>query len=437
MTTTFKPYPKYKPSGVEWLGDIPQHWEVMPCRAVVVERDTRNTDGGVDAYLSLMANRGIIPYEEKGDIGNKKPEDLTKCKLVMKGDFVINSMNYYIGSYGVSPYNGVCSPVYVVMTPLPSVDHRYAFRIFENKQFQQLAQTFGNGILEHRRSIGWDILKTMRVAVPMVEEQSVIANFLDSETSKIDETIKELEASIGLLNEEKTSLINEYVTGKINPETGKPYPKYKPSGVEWLGEIPEHWKTNRLQRLARIQTGNTPKKSDASSYAEEGTPWVKPDDLASLQPIRATKEYLSDDGLKLGRPVPAGSVLVCCIGSVGKVGFSDTQVTTNQQINALTFDDNNTCPRFAIYMIIASECEHVRKANKNVVLILNGTHQGSIQLPSPPLTDQIAIGKFLDEAIAKTNSLISEKESLIESLKEYRTSLIHEAVTGKIDLRKV
>ena len=108
-------YPEYKESGAEWLGPIPSHWEAEPCRHFVVEQTAKNENAGNQAYLSLMANVGIIPYEEKGDVGNKKPEDLSKCKLVSKGDLVINSMNYGIGSYGLSDLNGVCSPVYIVL----------------------------------------------------------------------------------------------------------------------------------------------------------------------------------------------------------------------------------------------------------------------------------------------------------------------------------
>ena len=110
-----KPYPKYKDSGVEWIGEVPAHWDVVRGDVVLMESRTKNDPIVSENYLSLMANIGIIPYGDKGDVGNKKPEDLSKCKLVSPGDFIINSMNYAIGSYGVSRYFGVCSPVYVVM----------------------------------------------------------------------------------------------------------------------------------------------------------------------------------------------------------------------------------------------------------------------------------------------------------------------------------
>ena len=133
----YQKYTEYQDSGIEWLGDIPSHWQSVPCRGVVEHIVEKNTDNALSNYLSLMANVGVIRYEDKGDIGNKKPEDLSKCKIVRKGQLVINSMNYSIGSYGMSPYDGICSPVYIVLQSLSGVYlERFAVRIFENSFFQ-------------------------------------------------------------------------------------------------------------------------------------------------------------------------------------------------------------------------------------------------------------------------------------------------------------
>ncbi|MCP1675657.1 hypothetical protein J2T57_002807 [Natronocella acetinitrilica] len=117
---TFPAYPEYKDSGVLWLGQVPAHWRVVPTRAFVEESDRRNDEGGRE-YLSLVAGRGVIPYADKGDVGNKKPDDLSKCKVVESGDLVLNSMNYGIGSFGISQYTGVCSPVYIILRARPEV----------------------------------------------------------------------------------------------------------------------------------------------------------------------------------------------------------------------------------------------------------------------------------------------------------------------------
>jgi len=252
---SFPRYPAYKDSGVEWLSQVPAHWEVEPCRAVFTERSDRNDPLVSEDYLSLMANVGVIPYAEKGDVGNKKPEDLTKCKLVFAGDLVINSMNYGIGSYGLSSLTGVCSPVYIVLKPkLERIEERFAFRILENKAFQGFAQSHGNGILEHRAAINWDILKGIGVPLPPVAEQQAILGFLDRETAKIDALVAEQEQLITLLKEKRQAVISHAVTKGLDPSV-----PMKDSGVEWLGEVPEHWQVCTLRRLIkRIEQGWSP-----------------------------------------------------------------------------------------------------------------------------------------------------------------------------------
>lgn len=217
VTKGLNPKAPMKDSGVEWLGKVPDHWEVLPCRAFLNERDERNNDYRSDYYLSLVAGRGVIPYDEKGDIGNKKPEDLGKCKHVREGDFVINSMNYGIGSYGVSRYDGVCSPVYIVVTPIEARTRPgFAFRVLENKWFQQYAQSFGNGILAHRCAIGWDVLKNIKAGLPPENEQLDILRYLDEQTSRFESLIAEAEKQVNLLKERRSALISAAVTGQID-----------------------------------------------------------------------------------------------------------------------------------------------------------------------------------------------------------------------------
>lgn len=206
-----------KDSGVEWLGKVPAHWDVGRGNAILVECRSKNDPLVSEYYLSLMANVGIIPYEEKGDVGNKKPEDLTKCKLVSPGDFVINSMNYAIGSYGVSRYSGVCSPVYVVMRHIEeAADPKFIDLILSNSSYQNYAQSFGTGILDHRRAIGWDEIKAIRIPLPPLAEQSEIAEWAIKQRDRVDMLIAKTEHSIALLREHRTALITAAVTGKID-----------------------------------------------------------------------------------------------------------------------------------------------------------------------------------------------------------------------------
>src|SRR5690606_6468282 len=239
-------------SGVEWLGKVPASWTILSCRGIVQNKVDKNEGAIEQNYLSLLANVGVVTYEEKGDVGNKKPEDLSKCKIVRRGNLVINSMNYAIGSYGMSDHDGVCSPVYIVLEPITNIiERRLALRIFENKYFQKYLSTFGNGILEHRAAIGWDDIKNAYVAIPPFIEQQAILSFLDHETAKIDALIEKQQQLIQLLKEKRQAVISHAVTKGLNPNA-----PMKDSGIEWLGEVPAHWDVACLRWFIKIASGD-------------------------------------------------------------------------------------------------------------------------------------------------------------------------------------
>jgi len=431
---SFPRYEHYKDSGVEWLGDVPAHWEVLPCRAIVHERTAKNDDAICQDYLSLMANVGIIPYEEKGDVGNKKPEDLSKCKIVTRGDFVINSMNYGIGSYGLSNYDGVCSPVYIVMKPQDSVvESRFAFRIFENRAFQTYAQSFGNGILEHRCAINWDILKGIGVGVPPKGEQQSILSFLDRETAKIDALIAEQQRLVALLAEKRQAVISHAVTKGLNPDA-----PMKDSGIEWLGEVPAGWEIVALKRVASIRYGI----GEPPPYQSEGTPLIRATNVHA--------GYLHPEGLVYVNPedIPEkrivwlypGDIIVVRSGAytgdsaIIPDGFGDCIAGFDMVLRC----GEEVVPKFIQYALLSRylkegqiDLEKMRAAQPH----LNAEELGSCSLVLPDPFEQAAIAAFLDTETAKLDTLTAEAQRAIALLQERRTALISAAVTGKIDVR--
>lgn len=211
------------------------------------------------------------------------------------------------------------------------------------------------------------------------------------------------------------------------------YDAYKDSGVEWLGDIPQDWGILPLKYLATVQTGNTPSKTSPLNFStSEGTPWVKPDELNEFVKIHSTKEFITAKGISEARVIPANSVLVCCIGTIGKMGVSGTILTTNQQINSLIFG-KYTHFDYAKYVVFTSKPQHERLANGNVVSILNASSQKTIKLPVPPLPEQTAIANFLDQKTAEIDQAIALKTELIERLKEYKQITIQHAVTRGLD----
>ena len=203
----------------------------------------------------------------------------------------------------------------------------------------------------------------------------------------------------------------------------------KDSGIEWIGEIPEGWKIAPLKRFAAIQTGNTPSKtSDANYYAANGIPWIKPDNLGYSDPILTTSEYLTQEGAYHARIMPPNTVFVCCIGSLGKVGFSSTSCACNQQINALVFNDLMFW-KYGYYLTIAQESQYLFFGNGNVLQIINSTNQSNIACVLPSLENQRLIVYYLDSICSAIEVLISKTRSSIEEYKKLKQAVITQAVT--------
>ena len=238
MIGTPYPYPKMKDSGIPWLGEVPEHWRLPRLGALLRERGETNGDGQVSEVLSVLRERGVIPYAEKGNIGNKKSEDITRYKVVKPDDIVVNCMNVIIGSVGLSRYTGCLSPVYYVLTRRSEHDHpRYLNAYFQTKPFQESLVRIGNGILAHRMRIPMELLKCEPFPLPPPPEQAAIVRFLDHADRRIRRYIRAKQKLVKLLEEQKQALIHQIVTRGLDPNV-----RLKPSGVEWLGDVPEHWR---------------------------------------------------------------------------------------------------------------------------------------------------------------------------------------------------
>ena len=216
----------------------------------------------------------------------------------------------------------------------------------------------------------------------------------------------------------------------------KKYSNYKDSEIEWIGEIPEDWEVKKIKQVSKIETGNTPPKSDEENYEGGIYLWVKPDELNGLEPIRETKEKLSEKGKQFSRVVPEGSVLVCGIGTIGKIGVAGTELSTNQQINTVVFINEKFESSYGKYLMSSLEPEFWRRSNKVVVSILNKTKQGDIKIPLPSNPEQIQIADFLDDKTEKINKVIENKKKQVDLLKEQKkitiTTVTHQGFNNKI-----
>lgn len=439
---SFPAYPAYKNSGSDRLGDVPAHWEVVPCRAIVDECVEKNSLGRITEYLSLMANIGIIRYEDKGDIGNKKPDDLSKCKIVKKGDLVINSMNYGIGSYGLSSLDGICSPVYIVLDPRDDViQERFALRIFEEKEFQAFAQSFGNGILAHRSAIGWDDLKNILVALPPLPEQTLLSNFLDHETARIDALIEEQQRLIELLKEKRQAVISHAVTKGLDPTV-----PMKDSGVEWLGEVPVHWELTAVKYVVKgMSQGWSPQ---CDNYPAEDGEWgvlkvgcVNGGMFNPAENKRLPDELEPDAGLVIKQ----GDLLISRANTRELVGSAAVAVSDypwlmlcdklyRLRLNAervapefLALYFGSSAPRSQIELAASGASDSMQNISQSVVM--------DMSLTLPPLSEQKVILQCLGDTLKISDELVAEVTNQRCLLQERRSALISAAVTGKIDVR--
>ncbi|EFH72679.1 restriction endonuclease S subunit [Vibrio cholerae RC385] len=433
------PYSEYKESRVPWLGKIPSHWKLLPCRAIVDNQVEKNDSGKIEEYLSLMANIGVVRYEEKGDVGNKKPEDLTKCKLVKQGNLVINSMNYAIGSYGMSPFNGVCSPVYIVLEPKEQiVERRYALRLFENKPMQKHLAQLGNGILQHRAAIKWDDIKPQAVPVPPLEEQRAILYFLDRETQRIDSLIAEKLTFIKLLKEKRQALISHIVTKGLNPNV-----EMQDSGIEWIGQVPKHWGISKVRYLGQCQNGI----NIGGEFFGHGTPFVSYGDVynnTSL-PEKVQGLVLSTEKDRDNYSVIAGDVLFTRTSeTIEEIGFSAVCKSTIEQAVFAGFlirfrpDEGNLEVGFSEYYFRNEKLRAFFAKEMNLVTRASLSQDLLKKMPVllPPIDEQNEIANYLQAECNKFSEIFAETEKTILLLKERRTSLISAAVTGKIDVRE-
>lgn len=429
----YKAYTEYKDSGVEWLGDIPTHWQLIPCRAAVSHVVDKNNDGKIQNYLSLMANVGVIRYEDKGDVGNKKPDDLTKCKIVKKGQLVINSMNYGIGSYGMSPFDGICSPVYIILEPRGNVLKRYALRIFENTPFQKHLATFGNGILEHRSAIKWDDIKGQVIPLPSKDEQKTILKFLDHETAKIDNLIEKQQHLIELLNEKRQAVISHAVTKGLNPDV-----PMKDSEVEWLGEVPEHWIIKRLKHISpKVGVGLV---INPSTYTkDEGVYFIFGGDVKEFGfDLTKTRRISPQDSNKLlpsrlnSRDLVSVRVGYPGITSVVTDDLEGSNCASIIIIRRGSYNSDWLCAAMNVWV-----------GRQQVDLASYGAAQKQFNVsdaiefifPVPSINEQNDIADFVQKTLSKFDDLTQKALKQIELLQERRTALISAAVTGKIDVR--
>lgn len=425
-------YEAYKDSYSDYSGLIPCEWKLIPIRAIFEERNEKNTGPKTDHILSVTRDRGVIPYDEKGAIGNNKSEDIERYKLVYENDLVINKMNVVIGSLGLSKYFGALSQVYIVLRPkTKSFNIRYYAYLFHNEPFYKSLIRYCTGIMELRESLNKEQFKQLYLPFPTFEEQTLIANFLDKKTAQIDDAIAIKEQQISLLKERKQIIIQQAVTQGLDPNV-----PVKDSGVDWIGKIPAHWEVLPLTKYStRVDyRGKTPEKVELGRF------------LLTAKNIKngyidydASKEYIREEQyekvMSRGKP-RIGDLLFTTEAPLGSTALvDDTSVAIAQRLILFRLSRRFVSGYVNLYMQTTMFQNFLQKLGTgSTALGIKASKFCFLKLVTPPEKEQLSIFQFSEKVSNETNSAIAVLHQQIDKLKEYKTALINSAVTGKIKI---
>ena len=441
-----KSYPNYKPSGIEWIDDVPVHWEVLPNRAIFVEVNEQNWPD--EQMLSVTIVNGVIRQEELLENTSKKDSsrlDKAAYKLVQPGDIAYNKMRAWQGAVGASEYRGIISPAYVVQRPRNGNNSHYLHHLLRTPAFSKEAERWSYGITSDMWSLRPEHFKMIYTCVPPLPEQTAIVRFLDHADRRIQHYIRVKQKLIALLEEQKQAIIDQAVTGQIDVRTGQLYPAYKPSGVEWLGDVPVHWEVRRLRTVAEMRVSNVDKHTKEDELPVRLCNYVDVyQNDCITQGIPFMKATASQDEIERFR-LKQGDVLIT----------KDSEAWDDIGVPALVTepaDDLISGYHLALlrplsqmlgtYLARTLQSKAVARQfhiSAKGVTRYGLTHAGIqlVNLPLPPLSEQTAIVAYLDKTIAAIDTSISRTFRQMELLQEYRPRLIADVVTGKLDVREV
>lgn len=423
-------YQNYKTTNIKWTDQIPVDWSEIPLRKVFEDVKNTNTNGDHIRMLSLVKDIGIIPYEERGNQGNKSSEKLEKYKIVEKGDFVINKMNAVLGSLGISEYEGLVSPVYYVLRNRNEDEFvsRYFELIFKTRSVQRFLRTMSKGIMEIRESVDWAELKNMALPLPSIEDQRSIVEYVNRVDKLTRDFIKQKQKYIELLKEYKQSKINELVTKGLDPNV-----KMKDSGIEWLGQIPEHWEVRRIKDLFSINTESLSETTDPEykllylDIGNNGQGKIK--HLQSL--------LFKNAPSRARRVVHSGSIILSTVRTyLRSISFFESPP---QNLIASTgyavLDIRNNDYRGGYFYSLLQSSYFIDKVVAESVGVsypaINTTKLSSIKIAfTSKLEEQLLITKEVAHINQQIGMLISKAQNQIKIIRKYRQSLIYELVTG-------
>lgn len=423
---------KMKDSGIEWIGEIPEKWEVTPLYMCFTERRNKNRLGKEKNLLSL--SYGHIVQKNIEAKGGLLPESFTTYNIIEPGDIIIRPTDLQNDKRslrtGLSNEHGIITSAYIDLKPLKNVNSNYYHYLLHSYDIQKVFYNMGNGV---RQGLNYSEFSKLRVLAPESIEQQQIANFLDRKTTEIDELIDKINIEIDTLKQYQSSVITQAVTKGLDPNV-----QMKDSGIEWIGEIPETWKTIKIKYLVdKLERGTAPK------YTE----------LYETQVVNQatfSKGFFDKSNMRYST-IPASQsrgllqyqdVLVASTGGgvLGKVHYfiEHEEFVADSHVTIVRFIAQKLIPKFGYYYLstLYDVFNNVMaQGSTNQIELKRDTFANSF-IPFPRIEEQRVIVDYLDQKVTQIQKLINSKQQQINQLTEYKNSLIFEYVTGKKQVKE-
>jgi type I restriction enzyme S subunit len=402
------PYPGYKESASPAAPKIPDQWTVHRCRYLFREVDERSKDGH-ETHLSMSQKHGLID-SSKIDKWRLQSESYAGGKLCKDGDLVLNRLKAHLGVFAHAKQSGVVSPDYTVLRPITDDSPRFFELLFKSPTFITEFTKSTKGIVKGFWRLYTDDFYSIRAVVPPPEEQKQILGFIDSLTARANKFIRNKRRLIELLKEQKQNVINQAVTRGLDPKV-----QFKPSGVEWIGDIPEHWEVRRLKFLARIRNGQDYKEVEA----ESGYPVMG----SGGQFAYSSAFMYEGESVLFGRKGTIDKPLYIN----GRFWTVDTMFYT--EVSKLV------SAKFLYFSALSFPFDYY--STKTALPSMTQQDLGNHPVALPPRDEQELIIQYIEEESQLIDQAITRAQREIELMREYRTRLISDVVTGQVDVRGI
>lgn len=432
MIANLKPYSLYKDSGVPWLGKVPGHWEDLPALAAYRPKLIKNTGMIENVVLSLSYGRIVVKPSEK--LHGLVPESFETYQVVDPGNIIVRTTDLQNDQtslrVGYSEQRGIITSAYMCLETTDRISTKFGYQFLNAYDLLKVIYGYGSGL---RQNLDFNEIKRMPVLVPPKAEQLAIVRFLHHADRRIRRYILAEQQLIKLLEEHKQAIIHRAVTRGLNPNV-----RLKRSGVEWLGDVPEHWEILRVKQASRILRGKfTHRPRNDPSYYDGPYPFIQTGDVARASKIIITyRQSLNERGLSVSKLFPVGTLVMTIAANIGDVAVLDFEACFPDSV--VGFVPRRNAERDFLYYVFRSmKPELLREAPVNTQGNLNVDRIGVRGIALPPLPEQQGIARYVEERTSSLEVAVERAKSEIDLLREYRTRLIADVVTGKLDVREV